>query len=41
MCDKEIIGFFHPEELKDVMIGNTDYDWETFEKVHQGQAVWI
>nr|XP_036877066.1 E3 ISG15--protein ligase HERC5 [Manis javanica] len=32
MCDKEIIGFFLPEELKDVMIGNTDYDWETFEK---------
>ncbi|XP_066241171.1 E3 ISG15--protein ligase HERC5 [Saccopteryx leptura] len=32
VCDKEIITFFHPEELKDVIIGNTDYDWETFEK---------
>ncbi|XP_058403470.1 E3 ISG15--protein ligase HERC5 [Diceros bicornis minor] len=32
ICDKEIIEFFHPEELKDVIIGNTDYDWETFEK---------
>ncbi|XP_070470422.1 E3 ISG15--protein ligase HERC5 [Equus przewalskii] len=32
VCDKEIIGFFHPAELKDVIIGNTDYDWETFEK---------
>ncbi|XP_059867961.1 E3 ISG15--protein ligase HERC5 isoform X1 [Delphinus delphis] len=32
VCDKEIIEFFHPEELKDVIIGNTDYDWETFEK---------
>ncbi|XP_068831531.1 E3 ISG15--protein ligase HERC5 isoform X3 [Capricornis sumatraensis] len=32
VCDKEIIEFFHPEQLKDVIIGNTDYDWETFEK---------
>ncbi|KAM9086669.1 E3 ISG15--protein ligase HERC5-like isoform 1-T1 [Megaptera novaeangliae] len=32
LCDKEIIEFFHPEELRDVIIGNTDYDWETFEK---------
>ncbi|KAM6177235.1 LOW QUALITY PROTEIN: E3 ISG15--protein ligase HERC5 [Erethizon dorsatum] len=32
VCDKEIIGVFHPEELRDVIIGNTDYDWETFEK---------
>lgn len=37
VCDKDIIEFFHPEELKDVIIGNTDYDWETFEKVyHKG-----
>nr|XP_044999450.1 E3 ISG15--protein ligase HERC5 [Jaculus jaculus] len=32
VCNKEIIEFFHPEELKHVIIGNTDYDWETFEK---------
>ncbi|XP_036996961.2 E3 ISG15--protein ligase HERC5 [Artibeus jamaicensis] len=32
VCDKEVIEIFHPEELKDVIIGNTDYDWETFEK---------
>uniref|UniRef100_A0A8C5W0D1 HECT and RLD domain containing E3 ubiquitin protein ligase 5 n=1 Tax=Microcebus murinus TaxID=30608 RepID=A0A8C5W0D1_MICMU len=32
VCDKEIIEFFHPEQLKDVVVGNTDYDWETFEK---------
>ncbi|XP_049741700.1 E3 ISG15--protein ligase HERC5 [Elephas maximus indicus] len=32
VCDKELIEIFHPEELKDVIIGNTDYDWETFEK---------
>ena len=42
VCDKDIIEFFHPEELKDVIIGNTDYDWETFEKVyHKGLEVWI
>nr|XP_040149188.1 E3 ISG15--protein ligase HERC5 [Ictidomys tridecemlineatus] len=32
VCDKEIIEIFHPEELKDVIVGNTDYDWETLEK---------
>ncbi|XP_025777178.1 E3 ISG15--protein ligase HERC5 [Puma concolor] len=32
VCEKDIIEFFHPEELKDVIVGNTDYDWETFEK---------
>ncbi|XP_057584375.1 E3 ISG15--protein ligase HERC5 isoform X2 [Hippopotamus amphibius kiboko] len=39
VCDREIIEFFHPEELKDVIIGNTDYDWETFEKnAHYGRG---
>ncbi|XP_008579308.1 PREDICTED: E3 ISG15--protein ligase HERC5 [Galeopterus variegatus] len=38
VCDKELIKLFHAEELKDVIIGNTDYDWETFEKnAHYGQ----
>ncbi|XP_029424945.1 E3 ISG15--protein ligase HERC5 isoform X2 [Nannospalax galili] len=32
VCDKEIIEFFHPEELKHMIVGNTDYDWEAFEK---------
>ncbi|XP_054967593.2 E3 ISG15--protein ligase HERC5 isoform X8 [Pan paniscus] len=32
MCDEDIIKLFHPEELKDVIVGNTDYDWKTFEK---------
>lgn len=42
ICDKEIIEFFYPEELKDVITGNTDYDWETFEKVyHKGPVVRI
>lgn len=37
VCEKDIIEFFYPEELKDVIIGSTDYDWETFEKVyHKG-----
>lgn len=40
VCEKDIIEFFHPEELKDVIVGNTDYDWETFEKVnHKGLEV--
>ncbi|XP_074084239.1 putative E3 ubiquitin-protein ligase HERC6 isoform X2 [Macrotis lagotis] len=30
VCAKKIIIFFHPEELKEVMIGNSDYDWKHF-----------
>nr|XP_002745648.3 E3 ISG15--protein ligase HERC5 [Callithrix jacchus] len=32
MCEEDIIKLFHPEELKDVIVGNTYYDWKTFEK---------
>ncbi|KAM6220950.1 E3 ISG15--protein ligase HERC5 [Rhynchocyon petersi] len=32
VCDKDIIEIFHPEELREVIIGNADYDWEAFEK---------
>uniref|UniRef100_A0A2K5CWE4 HECT and RLD domain containing E3 ubiquitin protein ligase 5 n=1 Tax=Aotus nancymaae TaxID=37293 RepID=A0A2K5CWE4_AOTNA len=32
ICEEDIIKLFHPEELKDVIVGNTNYDWKTFEK---------
>ncbi|XP_054543881.1 probable E3 ubiquitin-protein ligase HERC6 [Talpa occidentalis] len=32
VCHKEILRFFQPEELMTAMIGNTDFDWEQFEK---------
>uniref|UniRef100_A0A2K6KFN3 HECT and RLD domain containing E3 ubiquitin protein ligase 5 n=1 Tax=Rhinopithecus bieti TaxID=61621 RepID=A0A2K6KFN3_RHIBE len=32
ICDEDIIKLFHPEELKDVIVGHTDYDWKTFER---------
>ncbi|XP_058523035.1 E3 ISG15--protein ligase HERC5 isoform X1 [Ochotona princeps] len=32
VCNKEIIQCFRPGELKDAIVGNTDFDWETFEK---------
>ncbi|XP_072799353.1 probable E3 ubiquitin-protein ligase HERC6 isoform X1 [Vicugna pacos] len=32
VCDKEILKYFQPEELMTAMVGNTDYDWEQFEK---------
>ncbi|XP_004703483.2 probable E3 ubiquitin-protein ligase HERC6 [Echinops telfairi] len=31
VCDKEIIQFFQPEELRSAVTGNTDFDWEEFE----------
>nr|XP_014334294.1 PREDICTED: probable E3 ubiquitin-protein ligase HERC6 isoform X2 [Bos mutus] len=32
LFDKEILKHFKPEELMRAIIGNTDYDWEEFEK---------
>ncbi|XP_004390203.2 probable E3 ubiquitin-protein ligase HERC6 isoform X1 [Trichechus manatus latirostris] len=32
VCDEEIIQYFQPEELMSAIVGNTDYDWENFEK---------
>ncbi|XP_043726684.1 probable E3 ubiquitin-protein ligase HERC6 isoform X1 [Cervus elaphus] len=32
LFDKEIFKLFKPEELMRAIIGNTDYDWEQFEK---------
>ncbi|KAM6220949.1 putative E3 ubiquitin-protein ligase HERC6 [Rhynchocyon petersi] len=32
VCDKDIIQYFHPEELRSAITGNTEYDWEEFEK---------
>ncbi|KAF7252818.1 E3 ISG15--protein ligase HERC5 [Varanus komodoensis] len=33
---ESIAGFFEPQELMDVMIGNTSYDWNAYEKVDRG-----
>lgn len=33
ICDKEVLRLFKPEELMTVVVGNTDFDWEQFEKV--------
>ncbi|XP_067413265.1 probable E3 ubiquitin-protein ligase HERC6 [Emydura macquarii macquarii] len=32
VLDREILRFFQPQELMEVAIGNTNYDWNAFEK---------
>ncbi|XP_038648646.1 probable E3 ubiquitin-protein ligase HERC6 isoform X2 [Scyliorhinus canicula] len=32
VCDKELLKFFQPQELMDVLIGNDDYDWKILEQ---------
>uniref|UniRef100_A0A8C4RMT3 HECT-type E3 ubiquitin transferase n=1 Tax=Erpetoichthys calabaricus TaxID=27687 RepID=A0A8C4RMT3_ERPCA len=32
VCDQDILGFFQPQELMDLMVGNTDYDWDVLEE---------
>ncbi|XP_006900082.1 PREDICTED: probable E3 ubiquitin-protein ligase HERC6 [Elephantulus edwardii] len=32
VCERDIIKCFQPEELRSAIIGNTDYNWEEFEK---------
>nr|XP_056711167.1 probable E3 ubiquitin-protein ligase HERC6 [Euleptes europaea] len=32
VLDKQVIGFFEPQELIEVAIGNANYDWDMYEK---------
>ncbi|XP_078065235.1 putative E3 ubiquitin-protein ligase HERC4 isoform X2 [Mustelus asterias] len=32
VCDKELLKFFQPQELMDILIGNDDYDWKVLEQ---------
>ncbi|KAK1791939.1 hypothetical protein P4O66_013913 [Electrophorus voltai] len=32
VCDRDVVGFFQPEELRGVLVGSEDYDWDTFKK---------
>ncbi|XP_017318999.2 probable E3 ubiquitin-protein ligase HERC3 isoform X2 [Ictalurus punctatus] len=30
VCDRHMVDIFHPEELRGVMLGSEEYDWDTF-----------
>ncbi|KAF5898054.1 putative E3 ubiquitin-protein ligase HERC4, partial [Clarias magur] len=30
VCDRKLVHFFQPEELRAVMLGSEEYDWDTF-----------
>ncbi|XP_066534384.1 E3 ubiquitin-protein ligase HERC2-like [Hoplias malabaricus] len=32
VCDRDLVEFFQPEELKGVMVGTEQYDWDTLKK---------
>ncbi|XP_076831360.1 putative E3 ubiquitin-protein ligase HERC4 [Brachyhypopomus gauderio] len=32
VCDQNVVEFFQPEELRGVMVGTEEYDWDTFKK---------
>ncbi|KAG7333755.1 hypothetical protein KOW79_002162 [Hemibagrus wyckioides] len=29
-CDEDVVNFFEPEELRGVLVGTEEYDWDTF-----------
>ncbi|MCJ8730257.1 hypothetical protein PDJAM_G00182150 [Pangasius djambal] len=33
VCDEDVVNFFQPEELRGVMVGTEEYDWDTFRQV--------
>ncbi|KAM9477006.1 putative E3 ubiquitin-protein ligase HERC6 [Clarias gariepinus] len=39
VCDEDVVNFFQPEELRGVMVGTEEYDWDTFRQntVYAGQ----
>lgn len=32
-CDGDLVKMFEPEELRGVMVGNEDYDWDILKQV--------
>uniref|UniRef100_A0AAZ3RHT0 HECT domain-containing protein n=1 Tax=Oncorhynchus tshawytscha TaxID=74940 RepID=A0AAZ3RHT0_ONCTS len=39
VCDKDVVEFFQPEELRGVMVGQENFDWETLKQntVYEGE----
>ncbi|CAB1327289.1 unnamed protein product [Coregonus sp. 'balchen'] len=39
VCDRDVVEFFQPEELRGVMVGKEDYDWDTLKQntVYDGE----
>lgn len=33
VCDRNVVELFQPEELRGVMVGKEDYDWDTLKQV--------
>lgn len=33
VCDMDVVEFFQPEELRGVMVGKENFDWETLKQV--------
>lgn len=33
VCDQDVVALFQPEELREVMVGQENYDWEVFKQV--------
>lgn len=33
VCDRKLINIFQPEELRGVMLGSEEYDWDVFKRV--------
>lgn len=33
VCDMDVVAFFQPEELRVVMVGQDNYDWDVFKQV--------
>lgn len=34
VCDKDVLSFFQPDELMDLVAGHARYDWNIFEQVN-------
>lgn len=33
-CEKHLVEMFEPEELRGVMVGNEEYDWDILKQVY-------
>jgi len=38
-CDRSLVEMFEPEELRGVLVGNEEYDWDILKKVYDNTNV--
>lgn len=39
VCERSMVNLFQPEELRGVMLGSEEYEWDVFKKVDKNDYI--